>query len=59
MYSEKSFEKPYKTIKKSISCNVLDLFYSDSTQKTLGHSKGTPRPFGHSGHLDTQALKAF
>ena len=30
-----------KTISKSISCNVSDFFYLKSTQREIGHSKGT------------------
>ena len=41
MYCEKVFEKLYKTIKESVSSNVTDLFYLKSTQRALGHPKGT------------------
>ena len=47
----KLFKKPYKTIKESISSNAVNLFYSKSTQRALGHSKG------HSKGI--QALKAL
>ena len=48
MYSE-TFEKLYKTISEFISCKVSDFFYSESTQRENGHSKGTPRALAHSG----------
>ena len=41
MYGEKTFKNLYKIIKESISCNVANLFYSKSTQRALGHLKGT------------------
>ena len=48
MYPE-IFEKLYKTISEFISCKVSDFFYSESTQREDGHSKGTPRALAHSG----------
>ena len=35
------FKKLYKTIKEFICSNVVDLFYSKSTQRVLMYSKGT------------------
>ena len=51
-----------------ISCNVADFFYSKSTQRKIGYSKGTPRTLqGHSKvtprereeQLGIRALKAL
>ena len=42
MYYE-NFLKLYKTIHESISCKVADFFYSKSTQRKIGLSRGTPR----------------
>ena len=36
---------------------AADLFYLKNTQRTLGHSKSTPRAVGNSWHLSSQALK--
>ena len=49
--------KSSKIINESISCNAADVFYSKSTQKKIGHSKGTLTAL--QGHLGTRALKAF
>ena len=39
----KSFKNLYKIINVSIYCNVADVLYLKSTQREIGHSKGTPR----------------
>ena len=31
-----SFQKLFKTINQSISCNVADFFYSENTQREIG-----------------------
>ena len=40
----KVFKNSVKPIIEFISCNVVDVFYSKSTQKEIGHSKGTWAP---------------
>ena len=48
--------KSSKIINESISCNAADVFYSKSTQKKIGHSKGT-WVLEHSRHLGIWVLE--
>ena len=58
----KNIWKLCKTINEFISCNIPHFFYSKSTQRETGLSKGTPRAPGHSdtqralGYVGTQSL---
>ena len=57
------FKKLYKTIKEFICSNVVDLFYSKSTQRVLMYSKDICRALkghsGHSRHSGTRAREAL
>ena len=55
IYSE-IFLKTLIKLLTSLFLEVLQVFYLKSTQREMGHSKGTWALEGHSRHLDTQDI---